>query len=225
MAFFLRQERRPGAPLFIGPCLVCEESHLARPEPEAQHIIEMEILELVGADYLFGLLRRHTVGALFVRHQLRRYLGIEDGLQDGACGRVELARLDDPADQVLDKGLGHRGIDVVVRHMVADAVGGPAQGELAQVAGAEHDGLIQIRQAEEMRRALPCLDVFEGDVINRLAAGVGMPDVLEYLHARRPDIDLFPRYPEGLHQAMGVLVRLRAGGEAGHGIGKDMRAW
>ena len=35
---------------------------------------------------------------------------------------------------MLDQRLGHRGVDVVVRHMIADAVGRPAQRQLAQIA-------------------------------------------------------------------------------------------
>src|SRR5205085_12525080 len=56
-----------------------------------------------------------------------------------------------PPDQVLDEGLRHAGVDVVVRHLVADAVGAPAQRELGQVARADDDAAAVVREAEEVR--------------------------------------------------------------------------
>ena len=83
---------------------------------------------------------------------------------------AELLGVDRPAEQELDQRLGHRGVDVVVRHLVADAVGGPAERQLGQVAGAEHDPPVVVGQAEQVRGPLAGLDVLVGDVVLGLAA-------------------------------------------------------
>jgi hypothetical protein len=59
--------------------------------------------------------------------------------------------------------------------VVADAVGGPAERQLAQVAGAEHQRVVVVGEAEEVRGALARLHVLEGDVVDRLALGEGWP--------------------------------------------------
>jgi hypothetical protein len=63
-------------------------------------------------------------------------------------------RGDHPADQVLHEGLGDAGVDVVVAHLVADAVGAPAQRQLGQVAGPQHDAaaLVGGRNRKSVRR-------------------------------------------------------------------------
>ena len=94
---------------------------------------------------------------------------------------VELPELIDPADQVLDQGLGHAGVDGVVRHLVADAVGAPAQRELGEVAGAEHDAAAVVGEPEEVVGAQPGLHVLEGHVVDRLAVGERVVHVGEHL--------------------------------------------
>ncbi len=93
----------------------------------------------------------------------------------------ELVRVDGPADEVLDQGLGHGGVDVVVRHVIAHAVGGPSQRQLTQIACPYDEGVVQIRQPEEVRGALAGLDILEGDVVDGLAGGVGVADVAHHL--------------------------------------------
>ena len=78
---------------------------------------------------------------------------------------------------MLDQRLRHAGIDVVVRHLVADAVGAPAQRQLGQIAGAEHDAVVLVGQAEQVVGAQARLHVLERDVVDRLAAANGMADV------------------------------------------------
>jgi hypothetical protein len=54
-----------------------------------------------------------------------------------------------------------------VRHLVADAVGAPAQRQLGQVAGAQHDAAAVVGEPEQVVGAQPGLDVLEGDVVDR----------------------------------------------------------
>ena len=94
----------------------------------------------------------------------------EDGQQDLVDPLGEVVEPADPADQVLDQRLGHPGVDVVVRHLVAHPVGAPAQRQLRQVAGAQHDAVVVVGQPEQVVGAEPRLHVLEGDVVDLLAA-------------------------------------------------------
>ena len=88
---------------------------------------------------------------------------------------VELPGGDRPADQVLDQRLGHPGVDGVVAHLVADAVGAPAERQLGEVAGADDEPAVLVGQAEQIVGAQARLHVLEGDVVDRLAAAKGWP--------------------------------------------------
>ena len=137
-----------------------------RPEAAPEDVVEREVLQRVGARRW----PRWTAGLLAL------LVGISSGVI--SCSTIsastalvslgELAGLGHPADQVLDQRLGHPGVDVVVRHLVADAVGAPAQRELGEVAGAEHDAAAMVGEAEEVVGAQPRLDVLEGHVVDRL---------------------------------------------------------
>src|ERR1700741_309837 len=143
----LRIVERPEPGLGILPRLVRHEGDLGGRQTVAEDMVEEEIVQLGGADPLLG--RLHA--ALPVRgDELRRDLGVEDRLEDAVRGLVELAGLDRPADQILDQGLGHAGIDAVMAHLVADAIGGPAQGDLAEVAGADDEAGALVGEAEEI---------------------------------------------------------------------------
>ena len=71
----------------------------------------------------------------------------------------------DEADQVLDQRLRHRGVDVVVAHLVADAVGAPAQRQFGQVAGADHDAVVVVGEPEQIVGAQARLHILKGDVV------------------------------------------------------------
>src|SRR5271167_1337049 len=75
-----------------------------------------------------------------------------------------------------------------------------------------------------MAGALARLHVLEGDVVNPFAFRVRMPDVLEHLHATRPDVYFVGRAAERLHKAARLLEGPRAGGEAGHRDGENILA-
>src|SRR6185295_4171127 len=57
--------------------------------------------------------------------------------------------------QVLDQCLGHAAVDVVMRHLVAHPVCGPAERQFGQVAGAQHDAAALVGEAEEVVGAQP----------------------------------------------------------------------
>ncbi len=123
-----------------------------------------------------------------------------------------------------DQRLRHAGIDVVMRHVVADAVGAPAQCELAQVAGADHDAVVVIGQPEQVIGALAGLHVLEGYVVDRLAVSERMAQVLEHRQAARPDVDLARGAADHLHQPPGLLQGAIAGGKARHREAEDIGA-
>ena len=78
-------------------------------------------------------------------------------------------------------------------HLVADAVGAPAERKLRKIAGADDDAALLVGEAEEVVGAQPRLHVLEGDVVDRLAAREGMVHVVEHRRRRRPDIELLRR--------------------------------
>ena len=106
---------------------------------------------------------------------------------------LELARRDDPPDEVLHQGLRDAGVDAVVRHLVADAVGAPAERELGQVAGADDDAAALVGGAEQVVGAQPGLDVLEGHVVDLLAAPERVAEVREHLGRGGADVELLPR--------------------------------
>src|SRR5699024_10286459 len=94
--------------------------------------------------------------------QLGRDGGVQNVQQDPAQraggGGVGLV-----ADQVADQGLGHPGVDAIHAHMVA-VVGGPAQGQLGQIAGAHHKAAVQVGDVHQFQGADAGLAVLKGDV-------------------------------------------------------------
>ena len=149
VAALLRDQVGPGSVVAIVPRVVSEEGDLARPVTEAHRVVEEEVVQLVGADDALGVGAR-TVRTAVGRDQLGADLGLEHGAQRLAHLRRVLLRIDRPADQELDQRLRHRGVDGIVRHLVADAVGGPAERELAEVAGAHHDRAMLVGEPEQV---------------------------------------------------------------------------
>ena len=56
---------------------------------------------------------------------------------------------------MLDQRLRHAGIDIVVRHLVADAIGAPAERQFRQIAGAEHEAAVVVGEPEQIVGAQP----------------------------------------------------------------------
>jgi len=128
---------------------------------------------------------------------------------------AELMRRDDPADQVLDQRLGHTAIDVVVRHLVADTVGRPAQSEFGQIPGPQHDAAALVGQPEQVVSAQTGLNVLESDVIHLLAAGERMPDLGEHQFGGGLDVDGLERHPQGVGEPDGIGLGALARREPG----------
>ena len=105
--------------------------------------------------------------------------------------------------------------------MVADAIGAPAQGQFRQVAGAQHEGPVLVGQPEQIVGAKTGLDVLEGDVVHRLAAGERMADGFQHGSSGWPDVDLGPRDAQRLHQGPGIGLRPLRGGETGQGVSEN----
>src|SRR5947207_864550 len=109
-----------------------------------------------------------------------------------------------------------------MRHLVADAVGAPAERQLGEIARADDEAAVQVGPPEGMARALAALHVLEADVVDRPAPGVRMADVLQHLQARGPDIDFLGAGPYRAHQLPCLVARAAGGGEARHGVGEDV---
>ena len=176
----------------------------------------MEVLQLVRADRAFGL--------LLAGNQLRADVGLEHAAQRPLHVLAELLRLGDPRDQVLDQRLRHARVHVVVRHVVADAVGRPAERELGEIARADDEAALLIGKAKKVAGALAGLHVLEGDVIDLFPLGEGMADVFQHLQARRTDVDFLGGGADRTHQLPGLVLGARARGEARHRVRHDVAA-
>ena len=122
---------RPVAPGFVG-----QVGDFGGAEAVAGEVVEVEVLQLVGADFLLRALQRRIGRVAGIRiggvgDQLRGDFGVYDGLNNRPGSGAKLFGGDDPAQEVLNQRLGHGGVDIVVRHLVPDTVSGPAQGQLA----------------------------------------------------------------------------------------------
>ena len=106
---------------------------LGRRESQPEHVIEEEIVKLVGPHEILGLLGDL---ALRRREQLRRHRRRENIQQRPAQRRIP-AGIRVVADQMTHQCLRHRSVHRVHRHMVA-VVGRPSQRQLRQIAGADH---------------------------------------------------------------------------------------
>jgi hypothetical protein len=125
---------------------------------------------------------------------------------------------------VLHEGLGDAGVDAVVRHLVADAIGAPAERQLGQVAGPKDDAAALVGGAEEEVGAQAGLDVLEGDVVDLRALAGGVAQVLEHLSCGRADVEFLPRDRQGLHEGDRVGLGALARREAGHREAQDVGA-
>ena len=171
-------------------------------------------MQRVGADQVLGVLGDLPLG---VRgQQLRADGGVQNVLKHrpgGGKGGHFRNRVDHPADQ----GLGNGGVHAVHAHVVA-VVGTPAEGQLAQIAGAHHDTADDTGIVHENLRPFSGLRVFVGAVVDiGVVADVGKVEVHRIL-----DIDLLAGNSQRAHQLPGVVVRPVGGAEAGHGHAADV---
>ena len=61
------------------------------------------------------------------------------------CGAlINLARAGNEADEMLYERLRNRGVNVVVGHLIADAIGAPAQCKLGKISGPDHQSAVLV---------------------------------------------------------------------------------
>ena len=124
-------------------------------------------------------------------------------MQHGRGLAAELG-LGGPFHQVAHQGLGHTGVDVVHRHVIA-VVGSPAQGQLGQIARAHDQAAHLVGHVHQDLRSLPRLGVFVGHVVH----GLVVADVAEVLAHRVDDGNRAQGDAQRLGQLHGVApVRL-----------------
>ena len=140
--------------------------------------------------------------------------------RDGRLARTA-PRRDDPADQMLDQRLRHAGIDVVMAHLVADAVGAPAERELATGRRCRRRSRRAGWRGGTDSRCAARLHVLEGDVVDRLAAARtgGRCRSSICRAAGRMSISA-PLTPSAFISRQALPLVCVAGGEAGHGVGR-----
>ena len=173
-------------------------------------------MQLVRAHEVLGLLRDFAVAR--GGQELRRDRRVQDVQKDLGLGRVS-AGVRHIAHEVAHQRLGHARVDGVHGHVVA-VVGGPAQRQLGEVAGADDHAALLVGHVHEDLRALAGLGVLVGDVVD----GLVVPDVGEVLAHGRADDDLAQLHAERLREQRGVVVRAIRGAKARHGDGDDAAA-
>ena len=114
---------------------------------------------------------------------------------------------------------GHRGVHAVHRHLVA-VVSRPSQGQLAQVARADHQSALHVGDIHQYLRAFACLAVLVG---RRAVFGVE-PYVPEMLQAGVADRDFAHGDAQAAHQLQRIVVGAIRGAESGHRDADDPRA-
>src|SRR3546814_11350742 len=104
---------------------------------------------------------------------------------------IELLCLDCPANEMLDQRLRNAGVDAVMAHMVANAVGAPAEREFREITGAEDAAAVLVRQPAPVIRAQAGLHIFECAIQEGFAVGLGLTDLFEPSLRGRFDDALF----------------------------------
>src|SRR5579885_277758 len=172
-----------------------------RTEAEAQEVVEEEVVQLVGTDERLGVL------ADLARRRRATELGADRHRQHvaqrvshrGLAGEYPLGG---PADELDHERLRHARVHAVVRDVVP-AVGGVAERQLREVAGAEVDGAEPAGDREQHELPRPRLHVLEGEVLDRWI----VPDASKDPVGDRADVDLLEPRAESAHEGGGDAVR------------------
>ena len=172
-------------------------------------------MELIGSHQV---LRPLADLSLDGRQQLRRHGGVQNVLQHVVESLILLRVVPGQiGHQVPHQRLGDGGVDGIVAHVVA-VVGAPAQGQLAQVPGADHQAAGLVGNVHQHLGPLPGLAVFKGDVVVLHA----LADVGEVAAHRLGDVHHLQRGAHPLRQQLRVGAGPGRGAEAGHGDGDDV---
>src|SRR3546814_10071253 len=116
-------------------------------------------------------------------------------------------------NEMLDQRLRNAGVDAVMAHMVANAVGAPAKREFREITGAEDEAAVLVRQAEQVISAQAGLHIFECDIKDGFAVGIGMTDIFEHSLGGRLDVDLFGGDATRRHQLPSIRSEERRVGK------------
>ena len=81
-----------------------------------------------------------------------------------------------------------------------------------------------VGEPKQIIHAQSGLDVFEGDVIDRLAARKWVLQVRQHLSGRRPNVDFATGSTKRPHQRPGIAFRLIGRRKAGQGVGENVAA-
>ena len=172
-------------------------------------------MELVGPHQI---LRPLADLPLDRRQQLRGHGGIQDVLQHVRQLLVLVQVVPGHVvHQMAHQGLGDGGVDGVHAHVVP-VVGAPAQGQLAEIPGADDQSAVLVGHVHEHLGPLPGLGVLKGHVLVLHAVA----DIPEVAANRVPDGDGVEGGPHALRQKHGVVPGPVRGAEAGHGHGDDV---
>ena len=156
--------------------------------------------------------------------QFRGDFGGEDSFQHRRGRFACPPRARRPGNQVLDQCLGQARIDVVMRHVIANAISAPAQRRFREVACADHQRAFMVGRAEEIVGAQARLHVLECHIVLGASFSVRVAEIGQHALGRRADINLAPGDTHGICQRDGLFMRRLAGGKSGQGIGKNIRA-
>ncbi len=179
----------------------------------AQHLVQDEVVQLVGANQVLRLLGD---GAVLLRGQELRGDGrVQHVVEHGRLGIVS-AGIGHVAHQVAHQGLGDGGVDAVHAHVVA-VVGGPAKCQLGEVSRADDHATLLVGDVHENLRALAGLAVLVRDVTH----GLVVADVRKVLAHGGGYAYLAQLAAQGVTEGGGVGVRAVRGAKAGHGDGDD----
>ena len=130
----------------------------------AERMVEEEVMQFVGAHQVFGLLRDIAV---FIGRDKFGADGGGDNVEQGLGAIVIGNGAGHPADEVAHQRLGDGSIEAIHTDMVA-CIGGPAQGQFAEVARADHEAAHLVGCIHQNLSALAGLYVLVGHVV-RLA--------------------------------------------------------
>ena len=187
---------------------------LRRAEAEAQHVVEVKIVQLIRADERLRLLGDLAV---FVRRQqLGTDRRVENVEQHGAQGLV-FRRVGGIAHDMAHERFRHVGVHAVHAHVVA-VVGRPAEGQLAQIARADDEPARAVGEVHELERAHAGLAVF----IRHVERGFVLPDVGKVAVDGARDRDLLKCHAQLLAEDLGVRARAVRRAEARHRHGQHV---
>jgi hypothetical protein len=106
-------------------------------------------------------------------------------------------------------------------HVVAHAIGAPAQRQLAEIACADDEALVLPGKAEQVIGAKPSLHVFERHVMHRLSGSKRVADIFKHGRRSGANVDLTRGDFHRPHEPVGVRFGAFGRAETGHGIPTD----